>query len=413
MIPILIALWMLGACLGFFVLYQSLLAVVSLLPAARRRAALAPAAAPPSTRFAVLVPAHDEEILIRGTVRSILEAAYPEGAIELFVIADNCTDQTAAVAQAAGAHCLVRTDEHRRGKPYALNWAIQQLALSRYDALVIIDADTRVDSQFFRAMARHLEAGADALQGYFDVLNPDDSWLTRLSVIPATMKFRLHFPGKELLRLSCPLAGNGMCFRIDVIRRFGWEAYSLTENWEYWAQLILAGIRTGSAPDARIYSQDTASLTAGQSQRVRWMTGRMDTLRSYGGRLLSGGMRRPSAALLDAVVELARPSHAMLMVWSIVHLGGAVILTMVYPAGWPVLALSVAIMAAQLAHIILAIALERPPLRTWLSLLMVPWYLAWKTVISVQALLRPGNRAWKRTQRHVAVDDARQAVDAP
>ena len=87
----------------------------------------------------------------------------------------------------------------------------------------------------------HMRRGAHAIQGYYGVLNPEENWVTRLGVIPAAVKFRLHFPGKIAVGLSCPLAGNGMCFSREVIARFGWNAFSLTENWEYYIILTLHG----------------------------------------------------------------------------------------------------------------------------------------------------------------------------
>jgi cellulose synthase/poly-beta-1,6-N-acetylglucosamine synthase-like glycosyltransferase len=386
-----------GTLLSVFVVYQLLFAVLSLCALVRKRPL---ATNSPTLRFVVIVPAHNEEGLIGGAVRSILASTYPAFLLDLVVIADNCTDATAANARAAGARCLERFDTALRGKPYALDWAIGQLDLNCYDAFVIIDSDTHVHADFLQRMADHLCAGQVALQGYFGVLNPDQTWLTRLSLIPAALKFRLHFPGKELAGLSCPLAGNGMCFHIDLIRSYGWKAYSLTENWEYWTQLVLQGIRTGAAPDAIIYSQVAKSLSSGRSQRLRWMKGRIDTLARYGGRLLAAGLCEPSAMKFDAALELARPSHALLFFWSLVYAGLAVPLGLSDTAYRSVAWLAVGLVAVQLACFLVAFVWSRPPPRAWLALVMVPWYLAWKIVISFGGLLTIRERNWVRTRRN-------------
>jgi cellulose synthase/poly-beta-1,6-N-acetylglucosamine synthase-like glycosyltransferase len=387
-----------GLVLAFFVAHGLLLCVLSLVAHAIDRGRTVARTA--DIRFAVVVPAHDEEKLIGGTVRSVLAADYPRGLLELVVVADNCRDQTARVATDHGATCLERSDATRRGKPYALEWAIERLDLDRHDALVVIDADTRVDGLFFERMAARLQTGRRALQGYFGVSNPEQSWLTRLSLLPAALKYRLNFPGKDLANLSCPLAGNGMCFEIGIIREFGWKAYSVTENWEYWAQLALSGIRVGVAADAVIYSEVANTLSSGQSQRMRWTKGRIGTLRDYGGRLLWGGITGPSLLKLDALVELARPSHAMLFFWSLVYAAFALPL-----AAWrPELAafgmLGVILVAAQATWFLAAFVWDRPPLRAWLALLMVPWYLAWKLLVSLRALLTLRDRTWVRTRRN-------------
>jgi 1,2-diacylglycerol 3-beta-glucosyltransferase len=390
---------LLGALvLGIFVASQLLLFLLSLVALARGRN-VAPQR-DPTTRFVVIVPAHDEQLLIAQTVDSIMQSDYPTELRSLMVIADNCTDGTAEIARAHGARCFERAHATLRGKPYALDWMIQQLDLSQYDALVIIDADTRIAPDFLRAMERHLRRGERALQGYFGVLNPDQTWLTRLSLLPGTLKFRLHFPGKEVLKLSCPLAGNGMCFDIDIIRRFGWKAYSLTENWEYWVMLTLAGIRVASAPDAKIYSQVAGSLASGGSQRMRWMKGRLQTLKSYGGKLAARGLREPSLVKLDALLEVARPSHAMLFVWSVVYLGVTAALCRYNADYFGFLVAAAAIVGFQLVYFLVGFAIDRPPLRSWVALAMVPWYLAWKILVSMKGLASLRDRAWVRTKRH-------------
>ena len=219
-----------GTVLALCTAYQSLWMVLSL--PALWRPAPPPDARPGLTRFAVLIPAHDEERLIAQTVRSLRESDYPSERCTVYVIADNCTDRTAEIAAAVGAQVLIRVDTHRRGKPYALAWAIEQIELNTYDAFVVVDGDTVVDRRFLAVMDVHMRRGAHALQGYYGVLNPEENWVTRLGAIPAAVKFRLHFPGKITVGLSCPLAGNGMCFSREVIARFGWNAFSLTENWE-------------------------------------------------------------------------------------------------------------------------------------------------------------------------------------
>jgi cellulose synthase/poly-beta-1,6-N-acetylglucosamine synthase-like glycosyltransferase len=386
-----------GLLLALFVGHGFLTFLLSLVALASKRGAAA--LAPSETRFVVLVPAHDEELLIEQTVRGILDADVA-GRVDLVVIADNCSDGTAEIARSSGARCLERKDETRKGKPYALDWAIRQLDLADYDALVIIDADTRIHKDFFSAMSGHLGRGSKVLQGYFGVLNPDQNWLTRLSLLPATLKFKLHFPGKELLGLSCPLAGNGMCFAIDVIKRYGWNAYSLTENWEYWAMLTLEGLVVSSARDAVIYSQVAKSLDAAQSQRLRWMRGRIDVARSYGRRLLLAGLLEPSAVKLDAFVELSKPTHALLLLWSLAYLaitGLAWSLDRAYVAP---ATLAAAILVAYFIPLFSAFVLDRPPLKTWLALLMVPRYLLWKLLLSARGVIASGERAWTRTRRH-------------
>jgi cellulose synthase/poly-beta-1,6-N-acetylglucosamine synthase-like glycosyltransferase len=352
------------------------------------------------TRFAVLIPAHNEAKLIGHGVASVLACDYPSDMNEVIVIADNCTDDTAARARAAHATVFERCDLTRRGKPFALDWMISRLDLDRYDAVVIVDADTTVHEQFLHAMDRHIAAGEQSIQGYFGVANPDENWLTRLSVVPASVKFRLHYPGKQVLGLSCPLAGNGMCFSADVMRRFGWRAFSLTENWEYYVMLTLEGIMTTPAMDAVIYSQVAGSLELGKTQRLRWMKGQIETLGRYWRPLLFRGLTEPSLSKLDALIELARPSHVNLLVTTVLYLAACTGLWLAGLAAgvWVVVALTLLVL--QGLYFVIGLALERPPLRTWLAFVNVPWYIAWKLALSLTGLMSLSDRKWIKTDRN-------------
>jgi cellulose synthase/poly-beta-1,6-N-acetylglucosamine synthase-like glycosyltransferase len=388
-----------GVVLGFLAAYDAFFAVASLPSLWRGSPDRGGHRA--RTRFVIVVPAHDEAKLIAGAVKSLLDADYPAAQRDVVVVADNCSDETAALARQAGAICHERHDLERRGKPYALQWVIERLDLSRYDALVIVDSDTVVDRAFYRALDWHLCRGAAALQGYFGVMNPDETWLTRLGTLPATLKFRLHFPGKHAFRLSCPLAGNGMCFAIEIIRRFGWNAFSLTENWEYYANLTLNGYVVGPAVDAVIYSQVAKNLKLGETQRVRWMRGRNDTVRRYWRALVGGGTSGRRLLTLDALIEIARPSHALLLFWSLLY---AAVCVFAWWWGWPgaaaLLWLAAVTVGLQVGYLFAGLAVERPPLRTWLALALVPWYLLWKVVISLKGMAQLSDRGWIKTTRN-------------
>jgi len=386
-----------GVAIASLVAYQTVFLLLGL--CVRNRRLTSPGTSPQS-RFVVLVPAHNEAKLIGQSVASIVACDYPRDLFELIVIADNCGDDTAALARQAGANVFERHDLTQRGKPFALNWAISRLDLNRYDAVVIVDADTGIHRQFLRAMDARLANGEQAIQGYFGVANHDENWLTRLSVVPASVKFRLHFPGKRVLGLSCPLAGNGMCFSVDVIRRFGWRAFSITENWEYYVMLTLQGIVTTSAAEAIIYSQVARSLKLGETQRLRWMKGQIETLAQYWRPLLKQGLFEPSALKLDALTELARPSHVNLLFMTLAYLALCVVL---WSFGLDVqtwLVLASVLLALQALYFLVGLALERPPLRTWLALANVPLYIAWKLGVSLRGLLTLSDRTWIKTDRN-------------
>jgi cellulose synthase/poly-beta-1,6-N-acetylglucosamine synthase-like glycosyltransferase len=388
-----------GAVLAVFSAYELFFLVVSVVA----RFGATPRVQPegqPGTRFCILIPAHNEELLIGDLVDSVRRSDYPTGLYDIVVIADNCEDRTAQIAREHGAQVLERFDVIKRGKPYALHWVLQRLDLARYDAFVILDADTVIAPTFLATMARELRNGSMAIQGYFGVMNPNETWLTRLSILLGVLKFRLHNPGKMFFGLSCTLAGNGMCFDAEIFRRFGWNAFSIAENWEYYAILTLNGYVVSSSVDAVIYSQVARSLKSGKSQRMRWMKGRIGTLRQYWKPLLFGSSPVARRVRWDALLELARPSHALLMFWSLLFLGVTTLLWHTGASGPALPVIAAVIILAQAVNMFAGLIVQRAPLRTWLSLCMVPLYLVWKVSVSVLALAGLRDRRWIKTERH-------------
>jgi hypothetical protein len=155
-----------------------------------------------------------------------------------------------------------------------------------------------------------------------------------------------------------------------------------------------------SAADAVIYSQVARSLKLGETQRVRWMKGRVETLQRYWRALLTAGLREPNLRKLDVLVELARPSHANLLFSTVLYTFacGGLWLAGVAAQAW--LVVGIVLLAAQALYFLLGFALERPPLKTWLALAMVPWYLLWKCTISLKGLFSLSDRTWVKTTRN-------------
>ena len=175
---------------------------------------------PGRLRFDVVVPAHDEEAGIERTVRSLLALDWPADRYRVLVVADNCSDRTADRAAAAGAEVLVRNDPTRRGKGYALQHAFERiLERDATDAVVVVDADAEVSPNLLAAFAARLEAGAKVVQSSASVLNPDDSWRTRLMAIALTLWATSGPSGASALASPAGLRGFGMCFTLEALRR--------------------------------------------------------------------------------------------------------------------------------------------------------------------------------------------------
>ena len=213
-------------------------------------------------RFAIVVPAHNEAAGIGETVKSLLAVDWPEERMCVLVLADNCQDQTAVQARAAGAQVIERFDHERRGKGYALQLAFDHLLGQGWaDAVVVVDADTLVAPNLLRAFAARIGAGARAVQADYRVRNVDDSWRTRLMAIAFTTFHTVRSLARERLGLSCGLRGNGMCFATSTLRAVPHSAASLVEDVEYGLLLGEAGIRVHHASDAHVLGE----MVAGES----------------------------------------------------------------------------------------------------------------------------------------------------
>ncbi len=374
--------------------------LVSLLRLAIGRRATAPPPIPGHLpRLLFLVPAHDEELLVGDCVRSLLAQRYPNHALAVVVVADNCRDRTAECARRAGADTLERDEESLPGKPHAIAWALKRVALLEYEAVVIVDADTMVDPGFAAAVSRVPGLGARAAQAYFDVSNRGDSALTRMGAVLATGNHRFAYRLKRSAGLNVPLVGNGMVLGAPLLAVRGWTAFSITEDWELYAKLTAAGVEIEGLCGARLYSQEARSLSQSATQRQRWTAGRLSVLARQAGPLLASRRIGPRQKL-DALAELSAPGPGL-------HLGIAVALASLCAGlavpGWPGLIGLLGVgLARPLIYAVAALLVDPEPRHAAGAFLHLPAYAVWRlgTAARALALLRRDS-PWVRTERHV------------
>ncbi len=274
----------------------------------------APSYGPARLFFDVVVPAHNEEAGVASTVKSLLSMDYPPGLFRVVVVADNCTDQTAKRAQAAGATVLTRTDRSRRGKGYALSYAFEySLREGRAQAVAVVDADTTVSPNLLRAFAARIERGASAVQADYAVQNPETSWRTRLVRIALGMFHVLRSLARERIGVSSGLRGNGMCFTSALLREVPHQAFSLVEDLEYGIRLGEAGHRVHYAAEAHVYGEMVSSGRAALPQRRRWERGRRKLAVLRGPRLLRRALQRRDKMLFDLAMDLIIPPLSSLV----------------------------------------------------------------------------------------------------
>jgi cellulose synthase/poly-beta-1,6-N-acetylglucosamine synthase-like glycosyltransferase len=386
-----------------YVAILSLAAIVMALRPARR------ITAPPTTRFVILVPAHNEAAVIAKLLASLRQLDYPPALVTPLVIADNCTDATAAIVRAAGVRVLERASEAERAKGYALRYALEQLVAAGeiFDAYVIVDADTVFAPGFLREMDAALRRGAPVAQGQYRVLNAGEGWAAGLRAVAFALINHVRPLGRSLFGLSAGLKGNGMVFSRAVIERFAWAAYGLTEDAEYHVALIEAGMRVAYIPRAVVAAEMPASVRQSVSQQERWERGRIELARAHGLGMLGGFLRTGDLARLDVALESLTPPLSLLAAGVAFALAGAAVLQ------WNVeLWVALALLAALVLHVAVGIALGRLPLRVVLSLLAAPFYIVWKSALFLGALVARGAGGWIRTPRNDERKDERKGEHA-
>jgi 1,2-diacylglycerol 3-beta-glucosyltransferase len=355
----------------------------------------APSYGPPSVRFAIVVPAHDEQDGISATVENLLAVEYPKELFSVVVVADNCSDETAVRAERAGARVFVRKDDKLRGKGYALAHAFERLA-SEVDAVVVVDADTVVSPNLLSAFCNRIQAGAKAVQADYAVRNPNAAWRTRLMAIAFGSFHVLRSLARERLELSAGLRGNGMCFTTSLLEEVPHDAYSIVEDVEYGIKLGEAGHRVYYAAEAHVYGAMVTSAKASSSQRQRWEGGRAALAGSRGLPLIAQAIARRSAVLLDLALDILVPPLSTLVVWNAAGLTYAIVVRYVFGKD-----VSVAIWIANLGaigvYVLRGWSLSGTGARGLVDLGAAPFYVVWKMLLKVRQGDKPST--WVRTAR--------------
>lgn len=362
-----------------------LLSLASMLPRRRERSQ-GPLGRTP--RLAVVIPAHDEEDTIGRCLGSLLA---DDPYVDVFVVADNCEDDTATLAAVLGARVLVRRDPERRGKGYALDFAFRRLLEEGFEAFVVVDADSIVDDDFLPTCRRLFAAGADAVQARYGVLNPEDSLRTRLMHV-AFLAFNILRPrGRDRLGLSAGLFGNGFGLSADTLRAVPFEATSVVEDLEYHLRLVRAGRRVRFADETWVRAEMPAAGAGVGTQRARWEGGRLRMLTDQGPRLLREilrGRMRLVEPLFDLLL-LPLAFHVLVLTISAILLSGT-------SFAWiPLTGLGITA-----AHVTFGLWIGQATLRDATVLAAAPFYVLWKLLVAPR-ILNASRReaAWVRTQR--------------
>jgi len=312
-------------------------------------------------RFAVLVFARNEEVVIGQLLSSLNDQDYPSDAYQVFVTADNCTDRTAEIAREAGAVVYERSSGGPAGKGAALTWFFQEHFPEGFDACVVFDADNVVDPGYLAAMNRQLAAGNPIAVGYRMGKNPSSSWVAGANTIFWLMQSRfIHLP-RAMWNLPCTtVGGTGFMFSLSVLGNNGWQTSSACEDIEFTLKAIANGWHVAFAEDALFFDEQPLTFTQSLVQRYRWSVGTVQLVRTAVPKLLAS-VRRGQLSAMDGALYIIGVTVGGLssILWV-----ASVVLGLASGAGWENTLLTLAVgtvvgYLVLLAFSLLVVRLER------------------------------------------------------
>lgn len=362
--------------------YTTIMSIFCLLPRKKYPTAL------PKTRFAVVIPARNEENVIELLIKSLQAQDYPKALFDILVIPNNCTDDTEGAALKAGAkviHCTAPVST----KGEVLYQILEKLS-GEYDAYCVFDADNVVDSQFLARMNDAVVAGVKVAKSRQCALNPYDNWVSGgydlyfQSINLFHSKARMPFP------LSAKLIGTGFMVTDAILQQLGgWNTVTLTEDIEFAVQCAQIGERVYFVPDALTYDEEPLSFAVSMRQRRRWSAGVQSVANRYTWRLL---WKKPSWLRWDLACHINMIYAQLLALIPVIY--GMLVLSI--PQLISNLLISVAgfWLGGMAMGLALSVTAKRNPLMQWKAIVMYPVYLASWYPLHIWALFsKPKN--WK------------------
>lgn len=252
-------------------------------------------------RYAVLISARNEEIVLPQLIASIQKQTYDPRLLTIFVIADNCTDRTAEVARSMGAIVYERFNAERVGKGYALDELLRHIAAnypdSPFDGYFIFDADNVLSADYVEEMNKTFSDGFRIVTSYRNSKNYGDNWISAGYSLWFMREAKYLNNARMLLGTSCAVSGTGFLVAREIMdQNGGWPFFLLTEDIQFTVDSVLKGEKIGYCPAAVFYDEQPTRFRQAWRQRLRWSKGFLQVFRRYGASLVSKSLRGSFAA---------------------------------------------------------------------------------------------------------------------
>lgn len=255
-------------------------------------------------RFGVLISARNEESVIGHLVTNIREQNYPSELVTIFVVADNCSDDTAKVARNAGAVVYERFNNQQVGKGYALDFLLTMIgedySKDAFDGFFVFDADNMLDENYITEMNRTFSEGHKIITSYRNSKNYGDNWISAGYSLWFLRESQYLNNARMLLGTSCTVSGTGFLVSRDIIEKNGgWKFHLLTEDIEFSVHSIISGEKIAFCKNAVLYDEQPTDFSQSWQQRLRWAKGFLQVFRKYGGKLAKTAVKKRSFSCYD------------------------------------------------------------------------------------------------------------------
>jgi len=261
----------------------------------------------PKAKFAILIASRNEEEVIGNLVKSLKQQKYPEDLFDIYVIPNNCTDNTGKAAKKAGAKiidCTVPT----KSKGEVLKFTFDKLSSKKdIDAYIIFDADNVVHPDFLSRMNDAYCEGAKVAQSFRDSKNPSDNWISGSYSIFYWIQNFFFNKSRMQINGSASINGTGFMISKEVIEQMGFNTVTLTEDVEFTAQCAINGIKVTFVEDAITYDEQPVEFNASWKQRKRWSMGNIQCFRIYSTRLFKTFTTTGYIPCLDMFLSFMAP----------------------------------------------------------------------------------------------------------
>jgi cellulose synthase/poly-beta-1,6-N-acetylglucosamine synthase-like glycosyltransferase len=348
-------------------------------------------------RTVVMIPAHDEELVLGQTLQALIPRT--PGWARILVVADNCSDATAQIARQSGVEVIERSDPERIGKGHALRFGLAHLAPNPPEVVVIIDADCVVSRDGIARLAQMAHARKRPVQADNLVeLSPAAAVRSRISAFAFAVRNRVRPRGLARIGMPCQLMGTGMAMPFGQLEQVSVAGSHLVEDMLLGLDLAKRGFAPLYTDEAHVVSVQPNDAATALQQRRRWEQGHLRTALGKGPKLLWQGLRSGSPSVIAMALDLLVPPLTLVVVlvgaYAIACAAAWALLGLRWPLAWAAVDAALLLAAVSVGWL-----LEGRSILRLRHLLLVPLYVLWKLPLYLALVVRRGQKSWQRTDR--------------